>query len=470
MRKVIANSDFDRRVTVQQRATTTDGYGGRVDAWADSGTVWAKYQPQAMTGIALNEMADQPQLLEKATFTFRTPKSFNVDTTSCLVYRNSRWKIIGMAEAGLRNEYTVVNAVKSDSDIYGDATVETTIGNTNQTLDQLITFFNEYGNAETPEIQYMQIPVMSSDPDLWQEEFDAAGVPTFKTHLDAGDYETKEVSNIQHIARLDTTVPLNRQGQVLKQNNEFGNTWRFTFDDGTRYHPYMCIARSRTEIIARAADVGYTGDNPAYCIDNLTGLAVLFQTTRQNYNGGGGYTDATEGFEYYDPFRWWQVEADQSAYANSHESDIDYWAYLQGKTIQGHSDWRVANLNEFNILMLASQDQYLYASGGNEELQAELGIANELTPSAASMEFWDRAVEGIPHAPWHSVRDTNLHLIVQGPTNFNNFAYDDEGSSNTTRYYPVRSVTGVNTRNFANFTGAYYWAPVLVRRHFGIPA
>ena len=456
---------LDRKVSIQTYLSTRNQFGEVVKNWVEDSSRWCHFESKVSTSAAFGnpEVQGQPVMRSVGMFTFRnSPAVFQREFR--IEFEGEYWHPLQIAKKGTRNEWTVVVAEMFDNASQDDG-VDIVPG-TNKTLSELVEFFNEFGNAETPEIQYMQVPVMSSDPDIWQEEFDAAGVPTFKTHLESGSYETKEVSNILHVARLDTSVPLNRQGQILKSNNEFGNTWRFTFDDGTRYHPYMSTARSRDEVISRAAEVGYTGANPAYCIDNLTGLAVLFQTTRHFYHGSN-YTDATEGFEYYDPHRWWQVEADQSAYSSSHESDIDYWAYLQGKTIQGYSDWRQANLNEFNILMLASQDQHLHVSDGNEELQAELGLASEFVAGEASIEFWDRAVEGIPHAPWHSVRDNNLHLIVQGPTNFNNFSYDDSGSINTTRYYPVRSVSSVNTRNFANFTGAYYWSPVLVRRHFG---
>lgn len=117
MKRVIANGDFDRKVTIQSRTVTIDGYGGQAEVWADAGQVWAKYQPQPMTGVALAEMADQPQLQEKATFTFRTPKSFTVDTDSRIVYKSANWKIIGMAEGGTRGEYILVNAVKTDSNL-----------------------------------------------------------------------------------------------------------------------------------------------------------------------------------------------------------------------------------------------------------------------------------------------------------------------------------------------------------------
>lgn len=117
MKRVIANGDFDRRVTVQSRTVAVDGWGGQGESWATDGTVWAKYTPQPMTGVALSEMADQPQFLEKATFSMRTPKSFTIGTDSRLVYGGANWKIIGMAEGGTRGEYTVVNAVKTDSNL-----------------------------------------------------------------------------------------------------------------------------------------------------------------------------------------------------------------------------------------------------------------------------------------------------------------------------------------------------------------
>ena len=463
---------LDRKVSIQTYLSTRNQFGEVVKSWVEDSSRWCHFESKVSTSAAFgnSEVQGQPVMRAVGMFTFRNnPAVFQQEFR--IEFEGEYWHPLQIAKKGTRNEWTVVVAEMFDNASQDDGV--NIVPGTNKTLAELVEFFNEFGNAEPPEIQYMQVPVFAPDPDLYEEEFDAAGVLSFQGHLEAGSYETKEVSNIQHVARLDTTVSLNRQGQVLRDNNAFGNTWRFTFDDGTRYHPYMCTARSRTEISSRAAEVGYTGDKPSYCIDNLTGLAVLFQTTRHNYHGTGNYTDAYEGFEFYDPYRWWQVVADQSAYASPIDSDLDYLSYLQNETILGYSDWRQANLQEVNILMLSMQDQYLHVGSGNEELQAELGLANELTAGPASIEYWDNATEGVPHAPWHSVRDANVHIIMQGPVNYIAFSYDDEGNTAShagKRFYGVRTLAGVNTRNFANFTGAYYWAPILVRRHFGNPA
>ena len=115
--KHYGKGEFDRKISLQDRTVTTDGYGGRSEAWAEIGQVWAKFVPQPMQGVALAEMADQPQMLEKATFVFETPLSYTVPTTARIVYSNAVWKVIGRAEAGTRGQYTQLNAVKTDSDI-----------------------------------------------------------------------------------------------------------------------------------------------------------------------------------------------------------------------------------------------------------------------------------------------------------------------------------------------------------------
>lgn len=106
--------NMDRKITLQSRTVTTDGYGGQSEAWADITTVWANYTPQVMTGRTLNEISDQAQFLEKALFTIRWRE---VPTDARIVYNGAVWKIIGMAEVG-RKDRLKMAAVKTDSNLF----------------------------------------------------------------------------------------------------------------------------------------------------------------------------------------------------------------------------------------------------------------------------------------------------------------------------------------------------------------
>ena len=105
---------MDRRIRLETRTVTLDGYGGQNEAWAELVTTWASYTPQVMTGRNLTELSDQPQFLEKALFTIRYRE---VPTDARIVYNGSNWQIIGMAEVGRRDRLQIA-AVKTDSNLF----------------------------------------------------------------------------------------------------------------------------------------------------------------------------------------------------------------------------------------------------------------------------------------------------------------------------------------------------------------
>ena len=106
--------NMDRRIRLESRTVTVDGYGGQVESWSELATVWAQYTPQVMTGRNLAELSDQPQFLEKALFTIRFRQ---VPTDARIVYNGAVWKIIGMAEVGRRDRLQIA-AVKTDSNLF----------------------------------------------------------------------------------------------------------------------------------------------------------------------------------------------------------------------------------------------------------------------------------------------------------------------------------------------------------------
>jgi len=105
--------NMDRRITLQSRTASTDGWGGQDESWGDIATVWAAYKPAPMTGLALTNMSEQPQFIEKATFIIRFRN--DVTTDMRISYNGAYWKVIGMAEMG-RKDRLQIAAVKTDSD------------------------------------------------------------------------------------------------------------------------------------------------------------------------------------------------------------------------------------------------------------------------------------------------------------------------------------------------------------------
>lgn len=105
---------MDRKVTIQSKTVTIDGYGGQSEAYADLYTVWSGYTPQTMTGTTLTDMSDQPQFLEKAVFTIRYK---DIPRNARLVYNGAIWKIIGVSEIG-RKDRLQIAAVKTDSNLF----------------------------------------------------------------------------------------------------------------------------------------------------------------------------------------------------------------------------------------------------------------------------------------------------------------------------------------------------------------
>ena len=106
---------MDRRIQIEEKTTTLDGFGGQSEAWEQIHSVWASYTPQSLTGKTLTEMSDQPQFLEKAVFEIRWIQ--NLSTNIRISYNGSIWKVVGMAEVGRRDRLRIA-AVKTDSNLF----------------------------------------------------------------------------------------------------------------------------------------------------------------------------------------------------------------------------------------------------------------------------------------------------------------------------------------------------------------
>jgi hypothetical protein len=139
------------------------------------------------------------------------------------------------------------------------------------------------------------IPWDQNDPSL------TAYVAYQKTQ---GTYDYTPPSNPETIAMLANGYVGTDSGARLAENNKFGNTFRFTNDEGEQY----------TEGFAESGS--NTSSNPRYCIDHFTGLGWYVQDA---------YNDRVQ-----------RTPSEASTYVSSF-------------TYAGFSDWRLADASEYIV-------------------------------------------------------------------------------------------------------------------------
>lgn len=99
---------LDRRVVIQQRSVTEDGFGGAIDSWATMVTVWAEYKPG--TGGERRVAAAQEQGQMPAMFNIR----YSSDVSGIgpqshrLSFDGAVWDIESVAEIGRRGGLSIV--------------------------------------------------------------------------------------------------------------------------------------------------------------------------------------------------------------------------------------------------------------------------------------------------------------------------------------------------------------------------
>ena len=255
----------------------------------------------------------------------------------------------------------VADAVEIETDLWEDA-----VGMT----------LAEYQALPSPEIYY-QRPFHRKEHEA---EVSAANFPHgYMAAYDAGVLNPTAPTSISHVASVDGTA--DNFGKTLKENNSFGNKHRFTYDDGTE--ATETTASTRTSMIVNAPAIdGYTGSNPQYIIDHLTGLGW--------HRGYLNDSDAAANNE------WWNSSLFNGALATT---DVDeYYEEVSNISTQGFSDWRVATAQE-----------YLFTLGGPTDL------INIYAGSAGVNNDRDA------YAPFISVahRNSGSNFLFNGPIDTN---------------------------------------------------
>lgn len=99
---------MDRRIVIQAKSITEDGFGGVVDGWTDLTAIWAEYQPG--TGGERRVAAAQEQAQMPAVFNVRwsdVTKAIRPQTHR-ISFEGSTWDIESITEATRRKGLSIV--------------------------------------------------------------------------------------------------------------------------------------------------------------------------------------------------------------------------------------------------------------------------------------------------------------------------------------------------------------------------
>lgn len=228
----------------------------------------------------------------------------------------------------------VADAVEIETDLWEDA-----VGMT----------LAEYQALPAPEIYY-QRPFHKKEHEA---ELSAANFPHgYAAAFEAGLLNPTPPTSISHVAAIDQSA--DNRGKAMLNNNAFGNKHRFTYDDGTE--ATETVGTTRISVINHASSVdGYSGSNPQYIIDHLTGLGWYRSYTSD--------TDATNNNE------WWNSRNFNLALATTDRKE--YFEEVANITTQGYSDWRPATAQEYLFTFGGPTDVanvYSGNSGQNSDL------------------------------------------------------------------------------------------------------
>lgn len=125
-------------------------------------------------------------------------------------------------------------------------------------------------------------------------------------HRSQGTYDYTPPSNPETVAMLANAYEGSDSAARLAENNRFGNTFRFTNDEGEQYTEGFHDSASNTS------------SNPQYCIDHLTGLGWYVQDA---YGSEMVHRTISQGVTYANDFTYagfsdWRL-ADAAEYLNS---------------------------------------------------------------------------------------------------------------------------------------------------------
>ena len=259
-----------------------------------------------------------------------------------------------------------------------------------------------------------------------EEEISAANFPHgYAAAYDAGLLNPEPPAVISHVARVDPTDTL---GKTLINPNVFGNTHRYTYDDGTEATETNSTGRSGVLFTATNVD-GYTGPNPQYIIDHYTGLGW--------YRSYVNSADATANNE------WWNNKEFNTALATTDRKE--YFAEVANITTQGYSDWRPATMQEYLFTYGGPTDPInIYA--GNTGLNTDLDV----------------------YIPMISIghRNSGSNFIFNGPIDRANYSYGVEGYlRSATNSALVGDASVANMDSYVSTT-AFKAQFLLVRNHF----
>lgn len=95
---------MDRQITFQEMTSTPDGYGGQVETWTDSLTVWAELLPLSQRG---REYFAASQVNAEKFITFRTRYVAGLGTMTRFTYDGTVYDIQHISEVGRKDRLDI---------------------------------------------------------------------------------------------------------------------------------------------------------------------------------------------------------------------------------------------------------------------------------------------------------------------------------------------------------------------------
>jgi len=99
---------LDQRVTLQAYATTDDGAGGKIKAWANLSSVpvvWAKVAPKSG-----NENLEEGRVNASAGYVFTIRNRTDLDERIRIIWRNEEYNVRSIMRTGERSMYLRIEA------------------------------------------------------------------------------------------------------------------------------------------------------------------------------------------------------------------------------------------------------------------------------------------------------------------------------------------------------------------------
>lgn len=331
------------KLTVQYEEITLDELGGKVTSYTDR-YVDVACDVRMLDGTERDDNT-QKQVEGELKAQFETRYMAGLKQTDRILWSNGYWDIEAVLPIGRRVGMKII-AVWADNQedtmSFSEEGAQQVVADTGGlTLDQVSEQFRnnttgltfpqlaDYYTAQNtvpPRIQYpsfLHVDNWRYGHPNYTENFPYG----FDERLQAGELSAGPTpENVLHSPAVDTTNP-SEAHRLLYDNNEFGNKFRFTYDDGTE--ATRVYSTSPATVDNAAVLDGYTGSNPRYIIDNYTGLAWY-----RSHHG-----TAAQG-EWY---TWRGLDQGTAPFS-------DYVGMLEAVndiTLYGYSDWRMPTAQEF---------------------------------------------------------------------------------------------------------------------------